>query len=322
MFEHPIGLQLFNRPDYAIALVNSLLQQTVPVDPSQLFIFIDGYGNSIYEAKGFEDKTEEVKRIVREKFPSARVYGQGKNLGIAQLHNFMQEIVFNARPPWGVFFEEDIVLHPDYLKHISSLIDLVGDNHEVAKVSCFQVIPSLSHLPRGVSGFYPGRGTQAFAERRSFFEAKKSIVSTYLNLVASESNGNQFLVNTDLSSKLALEGHFLPFFQHDALAESLLSSLNLLHIVTRPDLATDIGVEGVHGYVTPSSKPRVSDDSFDQDFQTARFLFDSQLVTIRAEAEYYAQQRLKRILDGYHVSNSRSAMMKQILRISLKRVKK
>jgi hypothetical protein len=173
VFEHPIGIQLFNRPEYVIELVHSLHHQSVKINQENLFFFIDGFQHSVYESMGQEDKTEEVKRIINEVFPSANVYKQRLNLGIARLHNLMQEKVFLSGSPWGVFFEEDIVLHPDYLKQIALMIEMVDDNHEVAKLSCFQVIPSLLHLPRGLDGYYPGRGTQAFAERRSFFEKKQ-----------------------------------------------------------------------------------------------------------------------------------------------------
>ena len=106
MFSFPVGVQLFNRPEYAEKVLISLSEQSLALDPNRLFIFIDGFKGSIYESRGSIDKTQEVEDLAKAIFPSATVLRFEENCGIADLHNRLQERVFASNDPWAAFFEE------------------------------------------------------------------------------------------------------------------------------------------------------------------------------------------------------------------------
>jgi hypothetical protein len=314
MFTFPVGVQLFNRPEYAEKVLTSLSEQTLPVDPSRLFIYIDGFKGSIYESRGSVDKTREVEDLAKAIFPNATVLGFKENCGMADLHNRLQEKAFANNDPWAAFFEEDLILDKSYLKELSDLIEIVDETEEVVKVACFQILPRLTHLPRGYDGFYPGRGTQAFAERRSFFVAKQEIVQKFIDLIKVNLGSQGQFTDIHAASIMAMYGHILPYFQHDSLIESVLLLEDRLHVVTRPNLVSDIGTSGIHNYTTPSLQIDAS-QIFTPSLQDARRRrFKEELPSLRKESREDMALFFKDLFHSFHISRSRKAMIKEIFR--------
>ena len=270
MFRFPIGIQLFNRPEYAERSLKSIFGQTQLVDQEKLYIFIDGFKGSTYECMGIGDNTMYVEKLARRFFPKANIVAFQENYGIAELHNMLQQAAFTGPEQWSVFFEEDVELDPQYLEELSNLVDIVQDYEQIVRVACFQILPSLYHLPRGNVGFYPGHGTKAFAERKSFFQEKQSIVNIFLKLAAKNLGSPEQFNDTQNSSEMALMGHFLPYFQHDSLIESFLNSKSKLHVVTKPYLARDIGAKGMNNYVVPSIKKDLLSSKSENEFFFAK----------------------------------------------------
>ena len=285
-----------------------------------LTISIDGYRGSSYEARGLSDQSSEVASIAKRLFPKANIIKHEMNLGVGALHNNLQMRVFEAFDEWAVFLEEDIVLAPSFLREILELIDVINEIEIVARVSCFQPLPNVRHLPRGFNGFYPGHGTKVFAERRSFFNSKQNIVSEYLNLATQfKSSPNQFK-HSQNSAKLSLKGHFLPYFQHDTLVESILNSVGKLQVVTRPNLADDIGIFGLNNYVSLPLNTQFSPTTEYISSDERRLIFLNQLEFIKEESDAYAVSVMENVFDAFHLSNSRKAMLKKIFSSTLKRM--
>ena len=315
MFDFPIGIQLFNRPDYARQLLHSLRVQTAEVTCKNVYIYIDGFSGSFYEEQGAKDQTGIVEGIARDFFPQASIKRFATNQGIANLRNQLQIATFSSGSSWGAFFEEDIVLDPSYLLELSELIAIVEPFDEVAKVACFQILDRLRTLPRGLGGFYPGYGTQAVAERLSFFNSKQEILAKYIDLTSKRLNNASVFKDSEIAAILARSGYLLAYVQHDSLEEQLLRSQGKLHVVTKPNLAKDIGIDGVHSYVT---KPIASVGvPVHESLEIRKNSFENQLHLIVEETSQASYEYFKEILDGYHTSNSRKRMLTKILKISI-----
>lgn len=314
LFPYAIGVQLFNRPEYARKLLTSLKAQTLELIQANIYILIDGYPESIYESRNLPDCTQEVERIARELFPDAIIEKFATNCGVAELHNNLEKMAFSSGGDWAAFFEEDLVLDANYLSEIMTLIAIVEQYSDVVKVGCFQILPQLAALPRGYDGFYPGFGTQAFAERRSFFLDKQPLIDIFLGLVAPHKGEENQFNNTGIAADLALLGYITPYVQHDAIVESFINSKGLLHVVSKPNLAKDIGVEGMHSYTTPEIKTVQNLDLIPESIEKRRTRFESQRNLIRAEAVLARRDRLKDIFDAFHLTKSRKRMLLSILR--------
>jgi hypothetical protein len=320
MFSHPVGVQLFNRPEYAQRVLSALSSQTMPLDQRKLYIFIDGFPGSIYAARKQENLTSEVEEIAFGIFPYANIRKFHLNRGIADLHNLLQQEAFSVSNHWAAFFEEDIVVDTSYLQELSDLIQIVDKNENIVKVACFQILDSLAHLPRGYNGFYPGTGTKAFAERKQFFEEKQLIVNRYIELVKDQLDSKEQFVNIRKGALLASEGHLLAFFQKDSLVESFLHFQKKLHVVTMPNLATDIGIHGIHDFVTSKLNVELSENEYKVDIEKRKNELNSSLDDIRRESVEHIVLNYKDILEGFYISRSRKAMIARILKNSIKKL--
>jgi len=322
MFKFPVGVQLFNRPEYAQRVLNSLSLQTKSVNQEEMYIFIDGFRGSIYESRRQLDCTSLVEEIAKSFFPHATIKKFNENRGIAELHNLLQGEVFSNAGDWAAFFEEDIVLEASYLEELEELINITDSHDRVVKVGCFQILDSLSHLPRGYHGFYPGTGTKAFAERKIFFDEKQPIVSKYIDLVKDQIHSVEVYVNSYKGAQLAAEGHLLSYLQKDSLVESFLHFNKKLHVVTRPGLATDIGIHGIHDYTTPDLKSDSQMRRYSGDIEKRKIEFEKSISEVINESIQHIVANYQEILDGFYTSRSRKAMIKKIILTTIKDLKR
>ena len=182
MFAYPVGILLFNRPEYAEKVLASLAAQTVPIDSDQLTIIRDGYQGSRDESLGRPDRTAEVDRLAREYFPDAQHVSHDSNIGIARAFDELERHVFrNPRNPWGAFFEEDFLVDADYLDVMTRLITLADPRPEIVQVNATGDVQC--ELSRGEKSLYPAAHSWAFALRRTHWSERASIVSDYLRVV-------------------------------------------------------------------------------------------------------------------------------------------
>ena len=297
MFKYPVGVQLFNRPNYARSVLSSLSQQTLAVNPEKIVIFIDGFKGSIYETRGSVDFTEEVESIARHFFPLASIKNFRSNCGVAQLHFKIQEETFKKTQKWGTFFEEDIVLDSTYLQELSDLITITNEFTEIVKVSCFQLAGMHHQLQRGSSGFYNGVGTKAFAERKSFYKSKKPMLQEFIDLemrmdlpkhtVAKGSSSVKDVARLAELAKPGALGTVIRTFQKDVATDMFLHQQAKLHVVTKPYLATDIGIEGVHGYVSKTVSSNYMPSKGIENTQQRRDELHGTLPTLFDESREY-----------------------------------
>jgi hypothetical protein len=316
MFKYPIGVQLFNRPQYARRVLQSIQNQSLDFDEQLISIYIDGFEGSIYQKRNETDFTDDVEAIAREFFPNSEIVRFRSNCGIADLHNRLQTAVFARTAEWAAFFEEDVVLEPMYFRELGELIKVTEAFDSIVKVGCFQIIDSMSHLPRGLNGFYPGTGTKAFAERKSFFVAKQPVITKFVDIERIPGDNSD---NSIRCSNLAAAGYFLPYFQKDSLIESFLHFEEKFHVVTKPNIATDIGFEGVHNYTTSPLKASQEENSTAISIQERRRELEESFDQIVIESKQHIIQNYKDVLQGYHASTSRKLMLYKILIMTFKK---
>lgn len=299
----PIGIRLFNRPDYAERLIASLQQQTLAIDPQSLHFIIDGYTGSLDEQRGRPDFTSQVASLIHASFPGAQIQQCKSNIGIAQTAYRIQTDVFGQdNAQWAIFLEEDVVLEPEYLEALHHMIELADDIPEVVKVAANQVnLNYLKHAPQADRrNFYLGQGTQAFAERREFFHTRKHLTEIYLGVIA----GSQYSERdeSEVFATLAEHGVFTIMGNNDVVHDRITMALKGLHVVSAQKLLTDIGVAGETSFAYPTIP--LPDAETAQILATTKADLLESLVHLKAEAHTFEHKFFKDFWGGYLASVS------------------
>jgi hypothetical protein len=73
-FPYPIGILLFNSPDYSEIVLRSLSVQDIKVDPSRVVITVDGYFNSKDEAVGKNNQVDQVVKLLKNTFQIQKLF--------------------------------------------------------------------------------------------------------------------------------------------------------------------------------------------------------------------------------------------------------
>lgn len=187
-YPFPIGILLFNRPEYARQFLESLLQQDLAVDPSRVVIHIDAFEGSRDAARGAEDQTDETLAIVEEFLPGATVITPERNTGIARAFDVVETHVSAMDDsPWLTFFEEDFVLYPNYLRAMVTAIRAVDSHPDAAIVSATgdSRAAAATGAPAVSRALVAQLHLWAFSIRRSHLDERRSIVEAYLESISS-----------------------------------------------------------------------------------------------------------------------------------------
>ncbi len=103
-FPYPIGILLFNSPEYSEIVLHSLLSQDIKVDPSKVVITIDGYIGSKDESVGKINQVDQVVAIAKKFFPDSKIVQNTNNQGIAKQFQFLERELFNfPNSEWALF---------------------------------------------------------------------------------------------------------------------------------------------------------------------------------------------------------------------------
>ena len=179
-FPYPIGILLFNSPDYSEIVLRSLSSQDIKVDPSRVVIAVDGYSNSKDEVDGKYNQIDQVIKIAKKFFPDSRIIHNRINQGIARQFQFLENELFNLpNSEWALFLEHDFELFPNYLRGIDTLVKATNQFDEIVQVDC----TGDTHIPlsRGFNSVYPPKHHWAFALKKSHYLERDFIVSEYID---------------------------------------------------------------------------------------------------------------------------------------------
>jgi hypothetical protein len=248
----PVGIRLFNRPEYTERFLQSLMNQSVSLDPTRTICFIDGYPKSSDYFQKVPDRTQEVADMVATYLPRARTIRAERNVGLAKaLFTLQQEVFHLDNSQWGIFLEDDLVLDESYLEVLDHLIELSPVSDKIVKVAACQFhLGYQSQPPASVrKNFFIGQGTQAFAEKNSYFQERKAVTETYLHALEGDSylHKNRELVFAALAS----QGIFNVMGNNDGALDQMIGLFNKLHIVAGKQLLKDIGIQGETSFRYP-----------------------------------------------------------------------
>lgn len=248
----PIGIRLFNRPGYTERFLESLVNQTIAIDPSRTICFVDAYPKSSDYFQKIPDRTEEVVALVKQYLPGAHIIRPELNVGLANALFTLQEAVYKLpNADWGIFLEDDLVLDSQYLEVLSHFIELADEQVDVAKVSACQIHTGYLTSPPASErrNFFLGEGTKAMAERASFFELRRPIIEQYLQTLVGSSYRHRN--RSKVFAALARNGIFSVMGNNDGVLDQCVAYFGKLHVTFERDLVDDIGVVGESNFVMP-----------------------------------------------------------------------
>jgi hypothetical protein len=119
----PIAVLSFNRPHYLRPVLESLRDQSPPVDPERVHLFQDGAVNAYSGIRYAQDKDiAECVEIFKDLFPAGHLHMSPKNVGISENYLRAERFVFlTMEAPVAYFFEDDLVLSNNYLAALDIL---------------------------------------------------------------------------------------------------------------------------------------------------------------------------------------------------------
>ena len=240
-FLFPVGILLFNRPEYAAQVLESLRLQTMTFSSESLVIVIDGYEGSKDEARGLPNRTGDVFAEARAAFPDARIHRLPHNVGIAQAFELLEREVFaQSEKSWGLFLEEDFVLYPLYLEALENLIAHVDDEPEIVMVTATGHTRSdRAHAPHEL---HPLGHVWAFALRRSHAEARKPLLAVYSEAIRNKPYWKRDRLQ--ISQPFSALGIFLPGSSQDAVKKAIMHHLQKIGVTSGTAFGRYVGEHG------------------------------------------------------------------------------
>ena len=284
----PVGIRLFNRPEYAREFFESLQNQSVSIDPTRTICFIDGYPKSSDYFQKVPDRTAEVAELVAHYMPKARLIRAERNVGLAKaLFTLQQEVFTLENSDWAIFLEDDLVLDDSYIEVLDHLIELAPVSEKIVKVAACQFHMGYQDLPPAAErrNFFIGQGTQAFAEKKTYFQERTAVTETYLKAL----EGSSYLHKNreQVFAALAARGIFNVMGNNDGALDQMIGLFNKLHVVAGKQLLVDIGIQGETSFRYPDIVVPHADDT--QPLSTTTT--DLAQALPHLEAEYASLQR-------------------------------
>jgi hypothetical protein len=182
-FPHPIAILLHNRTQDLAEVLASLRDQDLPPNESKLWIFLDSYSGSKSEFFGIPDRTKQVLDIAFAHFPMANFYLNDSNKGIAKQFDIAERFLFATYEDaeWVSFFEDDLMLAPNYLSSLVKLTSYAGKFDEICQVSVSG--DAVGEQFEGDNALYLANHAWGFSLKRSHFEERQKLVSQYLEIL-------------------------------------------------------------------------------------------------------------------------------------------
>ena len=242
-FPYPIGILLFNSPEYSEIVLRSLSSQDIKVDPLRVVIAVDGYINSKSEALERNNQVDQVIKIAEKYFPNSRIVHNKDNQGIAKQFHFLENELFNfPNSEWALFLEHDFELFPNYLRGIDTFVKVANQFDEVVQVDCTG--GSAVALSRGSNSVYPAGHHWAYALKKSHHIERHFILSEYVDSI---STSNYFWRDWQkINNALQRHGVYPLGSEHDHVKEAIRYTMGKLALTSGLRMGRHIGAEGEH----------------------------------------------------------------------------
>jgi hypothetical protein len=241
-FPYPIGILLFNSPEYSEIVLRSLSSQDINVDPSRIVITVDGYINSKDEAVGRNNQVEQVIKIAEKYFPNSKIVHNKYNQGIARQFKFLENELFNfPNSEWALFLEHDFELFPNYLRGIDTFVKVANQFDEVIQVDCTG--GSAIAASRGTNSVYPAGHHWAYALKKSHHFERNFILSAYIDSISTSYYLRDW---QEINNTLQRHGVYPLGSDKDHVEAAIRNNMGKLALTSGLRMGRHIGAEGEH----------------------------------------------------------------------------
>ena len=280
-FPYPIGILLFNSPEYSEIVLRSLSSQDIKVDPSRVVITVDGYINSKDEAVGKNNQVDQVIEIAEKYFPNSKIVHNENNQGIAKQFQFLENELFNfPNSEWALFLEHDFELFPNYLRGIDTFVKVANQFDEVVQVDCTG--GSAMALSRGSNSVYPAGHHWAYALKKSHHFERNFILSEYIDSISTSYYLRDW---QEINNTLQRHGVYPLGSDKDHVEAAIRNNMGKLALTSGLRMGRHIGAEGEH--FTPEMFEKMGFQNWDSyngsEFQIAPHEVEKNLTVLKHE---------------------------------------
>jgi hypothetical protein len=261
----PINLLAFNRPEYFERSLESIFNQSLKIDPSQVFIWIDGYKNSKDEFYSLKNNTSKVYDIALKYVEPKNIFLHKINLGIANNYHRSEIFSFNNLKVEAAFFtEEDLVLTHNYFE---ILLKILSKTQKISRISNISATgDTFWDKTLGENAYYTNGHAWGYILMRNHWQERLNFLEKYLDIVSiypyfQKSKVEELILDLFLDQGIILAG-----LSQDAVKDGLRNYYGKVSITTGKIYATNIGILGENfSHETSSHNQQVNSENWNLD---------------------------------------------------------
>lgn len=236
MIDRPVAVMSYNRPELLGRFLESLKQQTIPLNPKNIALFQD-FG---------DPANDDCIAVFRAVFPEGRVFDATGNLGVALNFERAESYIFEELcAEVGYFFEDDLILGPHYVDALGQLANFALENERIGYVAAYgNHRASAEEQARRCNEVIPMDHKWGFALTKRQWERQKPIVDGYLNIVRQRSYRSRD--NDAVRAYFQSLGYDVQATSQDAAKDVALAKSCAIKIMSLACFAKYEGSEGLH----------------------------------------------------------------------------
>jgi glycosyltransferase involved in cell wall biosynthesis len=243
-FPYQINVMAYDRPHYLEEFLKSLKRQSLTIDESLLFFWLDGGGNRSESSEIVFTNIDASVRVIDRYFPSAVINRSDSNLGIGLNYRRAERHCLESKSSdWFVFFEDDFVLHPNYLEKLEVFISQVNDIAIISSVSC-SGSGYLENKNNHVDLIQVPRHSWGYAQRFSYLQESKDFYDGYYRILEGVDYKNRD--HSAIQKYLLANGMTPVFTSQDSVKDVIRHKLGKVSLTTLDLGIKYIGEIGVH----------------------------------------------------------------------------
>lgn len=244
-----IAIISFNRPHYLLQVLSSLSKQYGDsIKDLEVYLFQDGpvnpYSKVVYSQI---EPLEECMLAFKEYFPQGTIFYSEINLGVALNFDRAEKYLFEEmKYEFVLFLEDDMILRPNYVHTIRTMIDKYGSDERVCMMAAYgeNHLTSLQEQKINKHKLSVMHHNWAFCLSRIFWIKRQPIVEEYLDIIrVSDYSSRDDKKIMDWHKKLGSE---LPQSSQDAAKIAATKIMKGIRLNTFVNNAKYIGRIGVH----------------------------------------------------------------------------
>ncbi|WP_296175478.1 class I SAM-dependent methyltransferase [uncultured Brevundimonas sp.] len=237
----PIAVMSFNRPTLLRQVLTSLATQSVPVDPTSVYLFQDG------PQRGDDSKKHiECVDVFNEIFPRGNAIVSQENLGVALNFDRAERFFFeDLKSTYAIFFEDDLLLSNHYIKAIEQMVAFAIEDERIAYVSAYgDHRASSEEQSNRIGDIIPMGHKWGFALTRRQWLRQMPIIDGYLEIVRQRPYASRD--HDRIKEYFSKIGYTSPGTSQDAAKDVASLALGTVKLNTFACFGKNIGAVGLH----------------------------------------------------------------------------